>query len=499
MAKKIMKDLPHNLGAEKAVIGSAFISKNACLDVVNSLNEEEFYDVKNQIIFRYIKTLSEKNKAVDVLTVTEELINAKELDNVGGVSYLQECSDSIATIASLNFYIEIVQKQAVLRNFLLAIRDIDDKYKTEELDDIDDFLSGGKEKIEKVLEKRRISSFQTTGEVVKIVKAKMEKLADSDNTDGVIGLTTGYDRLNHYTQGFKDGELIIVAARPNVGKTALCLNFAYKAATVGKKAVGIFSLEMNKELLVQRLLGIAGCVPLSSITSGKIRNTQDRLKLSQAIDELSQTKIYIDDTPGMRLTDIITKSRKLQVSEPNLGLLIVDYLGLVQTANNGRNQDSRQEEVRKISLAFKQLARDLHIPIVLVSQLSRKVEDRDNKKPMMSDLRDSGNIEQDADIILLLYRQDYYEKKENPAGLKKGAQLSNQEKFDLARETKEKQLGQQVPGNASYVEVNVAKNRNGATGKAALFFYRDFGKFDAPSKEWEEAMEQVAREAGLDD
>jgi len=496
--KKIAQELPYNELAEMAVIGGAFLSKDSCLDVVNSLNEDDFFLGKHQLIFRAIQSLNKSNKAVDVLTVTEELLNYKELENIGGVDYLQKCCDQLVAISSLEFYIQIVQHQSVLRKLLLEIRHIDDRYHNEEIEDVDDFITQAKVGIDKVLEKRRISSFVTTAAIVPEVKAKIEALSGKENNDGIIGLTTGYDGINRFTSGFKKGEVIIVAARPNVGKTALCMNFAYRAATFTDKAVAIFSLEMSRDLLLQRLLGISSCVPLNHISNGMLTNAE-KAKLSTAMDELSEAKIFIDDTPGIRLTDIITKSKKLQANRPDLGLIIIDYLGLVQTTQTSRNADSRQEEVRKISLALKELARDLNIPIVVVSQLSRNVENRDSKKPMMSDLRDSGNIEQDADIIMLLYREDYYDRKENPANKKKGGQLSSQDKFDLAKEQKEKELGQAIPGNASYVEVNIAKNRNGGTGRTGLFFYKDYGRFEQPGPEWEALMAQVAKDFGTDD
>ena len=217
------------------------------------------------------------------------------------------------------------------------------------------------------------------------------------------------------------------------------------------------------------------------------------------IKEIANSKIYIDDTPSIKLNDIIAKATKLQAHEPDLGLIVVDYLGLVSIATKGKGIDNRQEEVRRISLALKALARDLNIPVIAVSQLSRAVEQRDTKRPMMSDLRDSGNIEQDADIVMLLFRKDYYNsaKKDggqNPAANKKGGQLTNDEKFELVKKKKEEELGAEIPGDASYTEVIVAKNRSGSTGTARLFFYKEYLRFDQPTPEWEIAMSQIGEE-----
>lgn len=496
--KKVRNDLPHNEDAEKAVLGSAFLSKEALYSVLSALEENDFYEGKHQILYRVLESLQKKNIAVDVLTVTEELINIKELENVGGVEYLQECSDSMVALSSLEFYINIVKDQSVLRNLLMTIREIDNEYKTAEIDDVDNFIATSEEKIKIATEKRRVSTFKTASEVAKSVEMALNTQQKYDE-ENVTGLTTGYDNINRLTQGFQKTEMTIIAARPSVGKTALALNFAYKAATRKQVPVAIFSLEMASELLVRRLVAAASNVSLTKISSG-VLSGQERAKVASAIKEVSAAPIFIDDSPGIKLMDIIAKSRQLQSKYPNLGLIVIDYLGLIQTGSTGKGNDSRQEEVRKISLALKSMARDLKVPVVVLSQLSRDVEKRDTKKPMLSDLRDSGSIEQDADVVMLLYREDYYKgsKKDNPAGNKKGGQLSNSEKFELAKAAQEKRMGEAMPGDASYIEINVAKNRNGQTGVCGLFFYKAFGRFDAPSLEWEEEMRNIANNQAID-
>ena len=498
--KKVAPELPFNAEAEKVVLGSAMLKKDYCLNIVSSLEQNDFYLGKHQIMFQAVSSLVMKNMAVDVLTVAEELQNLKELENVGGAKYLAECTNEVVAASSLNHYISIVQDNSVLRKMLIAIRGIDQQYREEEIESINDFILDSENKFKDSIDKRRIANFMLTKDIAPIVEQDLEKLQDQDNDSDVIGVTTGYDKLNHITQGFKGGELIIVAARPAVGKTALCLNFAYRIATRAKKAVAIFSLEMSKEQLFNRLVAISSCVSAKNINSGRINHSaSERLKVMNAIKEIANSKIYIDDTPSIKLNDIIAKATKLQANEPDLGLIVVDYLGLVQVGSkSGRSIDSRQEEVRRISLALKALARDLNIPVIAVSQLSRAVEQRDSKRPVMSDLRDSGNIEQDADIVMLLYRGDYYDsaKKDgkNDVGNKKGGQLTDRDKFELAKQQKEKELGAEIPGNASYTEVIVAKNRSGATGIARLFFYKDYVRFDQPTPEWEQAMAQIAEE-----
>ena len=494
--KKASTDLPFNKDAEMVVLGSAMLSKDYALEVIHSLEEDDFFLAQHKYIYRAITTLTLNGVAPDTLTVAEELANLKELENIGGAQYLKECSDMLVAASSLNHYIHIVQDNSVLRKMLVAIRGIDRSYMEEEIENINDFVLQSENIFKDSIAKRRISNFLLTKDIAPIVQDNLEKLQDIDNEDDVIGVSTGYDRLNAITQGFKPGEFIVVAARPAVGKTALCLNFAHRIATRSKKAVAIFSLEMSKEQLFNRLVAMASCVDAKAINSGRInKNAGDRLKVMNGIKEIANSKIYIDDTPGIKLNDIIAKSTKLQAHEPDLGLIIIDYLGLVSIASKGKGPDSRQEEVRRISLALKALARDLNVPVIAVSQLNRKVEDRDGR-PQMSDLRDSGSVEQDADIVILLYRDDYYDKnkKNSQIGNKKGGQLTEQDKFELSKKQQEEANGQEIPGNASYVEAIVAKNRSGKVGKAFLFFYKDYLRFDTPSKEWEESMRKIAEE-----
>ena len=493
--KKATKDLPFNETAEKVVLGSAMLRKDYLNEVINSLEVEDFFLGKHQSIYRAILALFERVVDVDVLTVTEELINLKELENVGGADYLASCTSEVVASSTLKHYIRIVEDNSVMRSMLNCLREIDREYKEEEIENLNDFVLRSEEFFNKTVARRRVSEFYTTSKIAPEIQANLEKLQDEDNDDGVTGLSTGYEKLNYLTQGFKPGELIIVAARPSVGKTALCLNFAQRVAK-SNKAVAIFSLEMSKEQLFNRLLAISSMVSASNIQSGKIKTAKERANILEGMKELSRSKIYIDDTPGIKLNDIIAKSTKLLANEKDLGLIVVDYLGLVQLASKSKGAESRQEEVRRISLALKDLARNLNIPVVVVSQLNRDVEKRDNKRPMMSDLRDSGNIEQDADIVMLIYREDYYSyaKKDNEIGNKKGGQLSEHDKYELAKQRAEKERGSALPGDAEYCEVIVAKNRNGRTGKVPLFFYKEFLKFDPPSREWVEMMEKMGND-----
>ena len=482
---KNSRELPYNAQAEQAVLGSALLSRECLYTVFSRLNEEDFFLGRHQLIYRAIKNLFDKQTPVDVLTVTEELMNMKELETIGGVEYLQQCSDAMVALSSIDYYVNIVNDQAVLRRLIQTCRDIDAAYLSEEINDVNEFIANSETTLKDAVEKRRVAEFKKAKDVAEEVKLNIETPQEV-KTDGVSGLTTGFDRLNNITQGFHPGDMIIVAARPSVGKTALALNFAYRAASRTNKPIAIFSLEMPAEALIKRLIGVESSVSLTKITTGNLVGV-DRAKVANAIYKIGSLPLYIDDSPNGKLMDIIAKSRKLQANEPDLGMIIIDYLGLVTTSNSSKGADSRQEEVRKTSLALKALARELQVPIIVVSQLSRDVEKRgENKRPILSDLRDSGSIEQDADVVMLLYREDYYKNSKAPsnnAGNKKLGNLSGSERFEMVKEQKEKLTGEPMGGDVSYVEVNVAKNRNGQTGNAYLFFYKSFGRFDEPSEE----------------
>ena len=492
---KASNDLPHNDQAEQAVLGSALLSRECLFNVFSSLNEDDFFSGKHQLIYRAIKNLFDKESIVDVLTVTEELMNMKELDYIGGVEYLQQCSDAMVALSSIDYYINIVNDQSVLRRLIQSCRDIDQKFLSEEIDDVNGFIEESEALLKDATERRRVSEFQKAEIVAERVKMSIETPKEI-KTDGVNGLTTGFDNINKITQGFHPGDMIIVAARPSVGKTALALNFAFRAANRTNKPVAIFSLEMPAEQLVTRLIGTESSVSLSKITTGNLLGV-DRAKVANAISRISSLPIYIDDSPNGKLMDIIAKSRKLQANNPDLGLIIIDYLGLVSSGSS-RSSDSRQEEVRKASLALKALARELRVPVIVVSQLSRSVEQRgENKRPILSDLRDSGSIEQDADVVMLLYREDYYKDSKAPtnAGDKKMKNLTGNERFEMVKEQREKITGESLVGDVSFVEVNIAKNRNGQTGKSYLFFYKSFGRFDEPSEEWLKQMREINENA----
>jgi len=484
MASKPATDLPYNIEAEKACIGSALIDPNAVISVTSNLDEGDFYSEKHRIIYRAINILAnEKRQTVDVVTITDQLLSMKELENIGGVPYLRECGDSMVSLGALPFYIKSVSDNSILRSMLTTMRNIDQDYRNQDITDINDFILSSENRFKTSIEKRRVSDFQSTAQMKDEMRRKIAEAKYGDE-NAITGLTTGYTRLNNLTSGFQPGEVTIIAARPSVGKTAFALNLAFRAATRGECTVGIFSLEMSKELLFKRLIASASSVSLKKINTGRLTD-EEKMSLNGAINQVGDAKIYIDDTSGIRINDIMAKCRKLSVSNPDLGLIIIDYLGLISSSKESKNSDNRQEEVRKFSAALKGLALELHIPVVVLSQLSRDVEKRDSKKPMLSDLRDSGSIEQDADVVMLMYRSDYYPESERKKIAPPGREMAKYEE--------EQAKAPSLPGSASYVEINVAKNRNGQTGPFGLFFFKEFGRFEEPSSEWEEAYERLSR------
>ena len=311
-------NLPNNIEAEKAVIGSTFLSKNAVLNVVSSLTVEDFYLTKHQMIFSAIVSCVNNDTPVDILSVTNELLIRKELEIVGGVEYLKECSDSMVALASLEYYISVLIDHSVLRKLLKTIRNIDNDYSDKEISDINSFILTSLDKVQKSVDRRRVSSFHTTKEIGEYIKEEIKTIKAKEGSDDeeITGINTGYEKINSLTGGFQPSELIIVAARPSVGKTTLAMNFAYNAATLSNVAVAIFSLEMSKEQLVKKLVARESCVNLKSINLGRIVG-KDRANVSAAIEEVQNAKIFIDDTPGLNLMDIIAKSKKLQSSEPS--------------------------------------------------------------------------------------------------------------------------------------------------------------------------------------
>ena len=444
MQEKVM---PHNLEAEQSVLGSMFLSKYAVQKAVESLTSDLFYSDRNSKIFDAISTLTEKGKPVDLTTVATELEDRKLLKQIGDIEYITEIINSVPTAANIDEYIKIVEEKAILRRLIEEATSIaSDGYNTTE--DFNDVLDNAEKKILNVVKTRKGSEFRSIQEVLSKTQSDLEKLAQTKNE--ITGLQTGFYDLDKVTSGLHPNELIIIAARPAMGKTAFALNLATNIAMYNNKPVALFNMEMGAEQLAMRMLSSQGQIDGYKIRNGRLENN-DWKRVNEAISRLSDTKIYIDDTPGMTISEIRAKCRRLASSESGLGIVIIDYLQLI--SGSAKYAGNRQQEVSEISRSLKTLAMELNIPIVALAQLSRTVEGREDKRPLLSDLRESGSIEQDADIVAFLYRDDYYTK-----------QVS-------------------IDENTSKSEFIIAKHRNGPTTTIDLVFKRNTSTFVSMLKE----------------
>ncbi len=435
------REIPHNIEAEQSVLGAMFLSKYAIQKSIESLNKESFFLEKHGKIFETIKELYTDNVAIDITTVTNKLKDKKILKEIGGVEYLTEILDQTPTAANIDHYLKIVEDKSILRNLIEEATQIATLGYNSDLP-VNETLDKAEARILNVVKNRKSTEFRTMPDVLNEVQENLEKLAA--NKGKISGLSTGYYELDNITDGLHENELIILAARPAMGKTALALNIATNVALNSKKSVVIFTLEMRAEQLVNRMISSVGQVEAKKLQNGNLQ-TQDWQRVNEAISQLSNLNIYIDDSPGVTIGDIKAKCRRIANMDKNLGLIVIDYLTLI--GGMGRYSGNRQQEVSEISRALKTLALELKIPVITLAQLSRTPELREDKRPVLSDLRESGSIEQDADIVAFIYRDDYY----------------NEES--------------KIDDNMSRSEVIIRKNRSGKTGKAELLFKKNTSSF----------------------
>lgn len=461
-----MERLPNDVLVEKAILGAMLISEEALVTCLGSLVEEDFYEknVANRLVFRAIKRLNESNQRVDVVTVYSELVNMKKQEMAGGVDYLTELSESAIGLASLEHYIKIVKDCTVLRSLLVKMDEIKDTYNKGIDGTMSDFVAHAGDSIAAIVEQRRVAEFIKLDEYIKRVNRELNTYKETAE-DHLIGITTGFKKLNNLSNGFQRENMIVLAARPSVGKTALALNFALTAAKQTGKTVAFFSLEMSGELLARRLLAIESGVELNRITTGYL-NKEERIKIRNATNRLAELKLFIDDTPSIKMGDLLAKARKLQNSHNDLAMVLIDYIGLITSSDKPRGDYNRQIEVSDFSRKIKDLARSLKVPVIVLCQLSRAVDRRDNKEPVLSDLRESGAIEQDADLVILL----------SPEGKQKKKESAKTEDDKIKEETSS-------PTSEALIKVNLAKNRNGQTGDMILLFQKQYSQFSDLSPE----------------
>jgi len=422
---------PQNIEAEEAVIGSMLIEQNAVISALEILKPEDFYKENHRIIFRQIAEMADKLEAVDLVTLAENLKNAGYLEKIGGAAELARLANFVPTAANVEYYARIVAEKSVLRRLIAASTEIaasayDSQY------EVDEILDKAEETIFQISQGRTTQGYVHLKDVLVETMEKLEYLASHQGN--VVGLSSGFSDLDSITSGFQPSDLIILAARPSVGKTSLGLNIARNIAIREDCSVAVFSLEMSREQVAQRLLCSESAINSQKLRNGFLSDDEWR-RLSIGLGRLGEAKIFIDDTPGISVMELRAKARRIK-AEHGLGLVVVDYLQLMRT----RKQENRQQEISEISRSLKSLARELDVPIIAMSQLSRAVEQRQDRRPVLSDLRESGAIEQDADVVMFLYTEPELEQN-------------------------------------NLIELIVAKQRNGPTGSLKLFFSREICRF----------------------
>ncbi|HOB81674.1 MAG TPA: replicative DNA helicase [Peptococcaceae bacterium] len=427
---------PYNLEAEQAVLGSMLIDKEAVYVALELLKAEDFYKEAHQLLFGAIVGLESRGEPVDMVTLTEELHRLNEVEKVGGVGYVAEIANIVPTAANVRHYAEIVAEKSILRQLIRVTTNIANRC-YEDQEETHDLLDSAERMILEIAEERKFTGLVPLKEVLGDTLEKIEYLAG--NKGNITGVPSFFTDLDNMTSGWQPSDLIILAARPAMGKTSFGLNVAQNAALKAKKPVAIFSLEMSKEQLVQRMMSSEAMIDQHKLRTGRLQD-EEWVRLTKVAQPLSQAELYIDDTPAISVLELRAKARRLK-AEKGLGLIIIDYLQLMQL---GRRFENRQQEISEISRALKALARELNVPVLALSQLSRAVEQTQDKRPALSHLRESGALEQDADLVMFIYREEYY--------------FPDTEK----------------PGIA---EIIIAKHRNGPTGIVELGFLKEFTKF----------------------
>ena len=390
---------PHSVESEQSILGSILLDKDAIITVTETIKPDDFYKEAHKIIYECMITLSNKGEPIDLITLTEELRKQGHLNDIGGISYITSLSTIVPTTSNVKYYADIVKEKSVLRKLIKASNEIINLGYSGATK-IEDVLEQAEKSIFDISQEKTSDDFKSINLVLMDAYDMIEKLYT--NKSDVTGITTGFKDLNKKINGLQRTDLILIAARPAMGKTAFSLNLVQNAALKGDASVAVFSLEMSKEQLVQRMLSSQSSVELKKIKTGTL-NDNDWPRIIDAMAVLSDAKIHIDDTPGIKISELRSKCRKLKI-EKGLDLVLIDYLQLMEGEGNN---ESRQQEISKISRSLKILAKELNCPVVALSQLSRAPEQRADHRPMLSDLRESGAIEQDADIVMFLYRDEY--------------------------------------------------------------------------------------------
>lgn len=429
---------PNDVEAEQAVIGSMLTDRDAVISAIEVLKEEDFYREDNKTIYEAILNLYNRSEPIDIITLKAELTSMGMFDKIGGLEYIVGLPEKVPTTANVEKYISIVKEKSELRRLIKAANEIIEQG-YDPTENIDDIMNSAEKKIFNIMQDKDQKSYSPIKDVLIDAFTELEQLYNQKQH--ITGVPTGFIDLDYKTAGLHNSDLILIAARPAMGKSAFALNIATNAALKAKVPAVLFSLEMSKEQMVNRILCSEAMVDSNKVRTGKI-DDDDWIKLADTMGDLSEAPIYIDDTPGISINEIRAKCRKLKL-EKNIGLVVIDYLQLVQGSSK-RAQGSREQEISEISRSLKILAKEINVPVIALSQLSRAPEQRPDHRPMLSDLRESGAIEQDADIVMFLYRDDYYNE-----------------------DSEDKRLA----------EVIVAKHRAGSTGTVKLVWLGNYTKF----------------------
>lgn len=428
---------PHDIEAEQAVLGSMLMDKDAVIAAIEVLKAEAFYREDDKAIYEAILALYNRSEPIDIITLKEELSSMGKLDKIGGLEYLAQLPEKVPTTANVQKYIHIVEEKSILRSLIKTANEIIELGYTP-TEDVEDIMDNAEKKIFGIIQNRNQKGYVPIKDILVDTFSQLEQLYNQKQH--ITGVPTGFSDLDYKTAGLHNSDLILIAARPAMGKSAFALNIASYAAVKSNVPVAVFSLEMSKEQMVNRILCSEAMVDSNKLRTGKIEE-EDWVKIASSIGPLSEAPIYIDDTPGISIMEIRAKCRKLKL-EKNIGLVVIDYLQLVQGSN--KRGGSREQEISEISRSLKILAKEINVPVIALSQLSRAPEQRPDHRPMLSDLRESGAIEQDADIVMFLYRDDYYNEES--------------EKKNIA-------------------EVIIAKHRAGSTGTVELLWLGNYTKF----------------------
>ncbi|AVM68291.1 replicative DNA helicase [Lachnospiraceae bacterium oral taxon 500] len=436
MADEIKRIPPYSLEAEQTVIGSMLMSREAVYTATEYVSEDDFYTPEQRTAFAAIYTLFRENRSIDLITVQDQLNKMGKLEEVGGIEYLTNISLNVPTSAHVKEYARIVQEKSVLRRLIRSANDIAaDSFEGKEK--LEEILNKAEERIFNIIQNRRTSDLVL---IKSLISPALDSIARAYGQHGAVtGLPSGFIDLDHMTAGFQPSDLILVAARPSMGKSSFVLNITQYAAVKEKKSVAFFSLEMSKEQLTSRMISAEAMIDAQKIRNGNLENT-DFERLLNGASVLGEARIFIDDTPGISVADLRAKCRKLKLTH-GLDLIIIDYLQLM---TGSARSESRQQEISEISRSLKAIAREMQAPVIALSQLSRAVESRADHRPMLSDLRESGAIEQDADVVMFLFREEYYNA---------------------------------TPENKGQAEVIIAKQRNGPTGSAKLLWLGEYTRF----------------------